>query len=69
MTMTPHHDGARRCGRRPSRHLKVRLTNFVIDAFLIAFGLVMLLPLVFLVANAFKTPQEILLWPPTIVPA
>ena len=28
----------------------------------------MLLPLVFLVANAFKTPQEILLWPPTIVP-
>ena len=29
----------------------------------------MLLPLVFLVANAFKTPQEMLLWPPTIIPA
>ena len=29
----------------------------------------MILPLVFLVANAFKTPQEMLRWPPTIIPA
>ena len=28
----------------------------------------MWLPLVFLIANAFKTPQELLQWPPTIVP-
>jgi len=40
--------------------LKALVTNIVIDAFLIAFSLVMLLPLVFLVGNAFKTPQEIL---------
>jgi multiple sugar transport system permease protein len=52
----------------PSHRLKIRLTNFVIDGFLILFCLAMLLPLVFLVGNAFKTPQEILLWPPTIVP-
>jgi multiple sugar transport system permease protein len=28
----------------------------------------MLLPLVFLVSNGFKTPQEMLAWPPTIIP-
>ena len=28
----------------------------------------MLLPLVFLVTNAFKTPPELLAWPPTIIP-
>lgn len=50
------------------QRLRIRLTNFVIDAFLIAFSLAMLLPLVFLVGNAFKTPQEILVWPPTIIP-
>ena len=33
------------------------------------FGLLMILPLVLLVANAFKTPQEMLTWPPTIIPA
>jgi multiple sugar transport system permease protein len=48
--------------------LKALVTNIIIDAFLIAFSLLMLLPLVFLVGNAFKTPQEILLWPPTVVP-
>jgi multiple sugar transport system permease protein len=52
----------------PRRRLMIRLTNILIDAFLIAFSLAMLLPLVFLVGNAFKTPQEILLWPPTVVP-
>ena len=50
------------------RRLKTRLTNLVIDAILTAFSIAMLLPLVFLVANAFKTPQEMLLWPPPIVP-
>jgi multiple sugar transport system permease protein len=52
----------------PRHRLKVLLTNIAIDAFLIAFSLAMLLPLVFLVGNAFKTPQELLLWPPTVVP-
>jgi multiple sugar transport system permease protein len=68
MTMTPHQTTRDEVVGDSSRHLKVRLTNFAIDAFLIAVGLAMLLPLVLLVANAFKTPQEILLWPPTIVP-
>ena len=66
MTMTPHQTDD--VVGDPGRLLKVRLTNIAIDAFLIAFGLAMLLPLVLLVANAFKTPQEILLWPPSVVP-
>lgn len=53
-------------GRRLRR--RKRLTNLAIDIFLIAVSLMMLLPLVFLVANAFKTPAEMLAWPPTIVP-
>jgi len=44
------------------------LAERVIDAVLILFCAAMLLPLVFLVANAFKTQQELLRWPPTIVP-
>ena len=49
--------------------LKLRLLHLGIDAFLMLFGILMILPLVFLVANAFKTPQELLRWPPTIIPA
>ncbi|MGV8950752.1 MAG: carbohydrate ABC transporter permease [Cypionkella sp.] len=45
------------------------LVNFSIDAFLMLFGLFMILPLILLVANAFKTPQEMLSWPPSIIPA
>ncbi|MGV8856490.1 MAG: carbohydrate ABC transporter permease [Devosia sp.] len=48
--------------------LKRRAVNFGIDAFLMLFGLLMVLPLILLVANAFKTPQEMLSWPPTIIP-
>lgn len=40
-----------------------------IDLVLMVFSLLMLLPLVFLVSNGFKTPQEMLSWPPTIIPA
>jgi multiple sugar transport system permease protein len=47
---------------------KKRMTNFAIDVFLIIVSILMLLPLVFLVANAFKTPAEMLSWPPTIIP-
>jgi multiple sugar transport system permease protein len=54
-------------GFHPGR--KQRLINFGIDAFLLCFGLLMILPLVLLVANAFKTPQEMLRWPPTIIPS
>lgn len=48
---------------------KRQLVNFGIDAFLMVFGLLMVLPLILLVANAFKTPQEMLAWPPSIIPA
>ena len=54
-------------GRKLTR--KERLTNLGIDIVLTVFGLLMILPLVLLVANAFKTPQEMLAWPPSIVPA
>ncbi|CDN52940.1 Sugar ABC transporter, permease protein [Neorhizobium galegae bv. officinalis bv. officinalis str. HAMBI 1141] len=47
---------------------KKRVVNFAIDVFLIVVSILMLLPLVFLVANAFKTPAEMLSWPPTIIP-
>lgn len=47
---------------------KKRLVNAGIDVFLGCVSVLMLLPLVFLVANAFKTPQEMLSWPPTIIP-
>jgi multiple sugar transport system permease protein len=47
---------------------KKRAINFAIDVFLIVVSILMLLPLVFLVANAFKTPAEMLSWPPTIIP-
>ncbi|AJY44953.1 carbohydrate ABC transporter permease [Martelella endophytica] len=47
---------------------KKRAVNIAIDIFLTLFSIAMLLPLVFLIANAFKTPAEMLAWPPTIVP-
>jgi multiple sugar transport system permease protein len=45
-----------------------RALDLLIDAVLLAFSLFMILPLVLLVGNAFKTPAEMLAWPPTIVP-
>lgn len=45
-----------------------QIWNRVIDALLLAVCVGMLLPLVLLVANAFKSPQELLQWPPTILP-
>ena len=44
------------------------ITNRLIDVVLLVFGCLMLLPLFFLVSNGFKTPQEILSWPPTLIP-
>ncbi len=40
-----------------------------IDIGLFLFGLLMLAPLLMLVANAFKTPAEMVAWPPTFIPA
>ena len=47
---------------------KRRLVDLAIDAFLVVFGIAMVLPLLMLVANAFKTPQELVSWPPTFIP-
>ncbi len=42
--------------------------DFSIDIGLLLFGLLMLAPLLMLVANAFKTPAEMVAWPPTFIP-
>lgn len=52
-----------------SLRLRKKAVDVGIDTFLIVFSILMLLPLLFLVSNAFKTPQEMLAWPPTIIPA
>ncbi len=48
-------------------HLRRLLVDRLIDVVLLAFGCAMLLPLVFLVSNGFKTPQEILLDVNTVI--
>ena len=45
-----------------------KIIGWIIDAGLLLFSLAMLLPLVLLVSNAFKTPPDILQWPPAILP-
>ena len=52
-----------------SRRLRKMFVDRGIDLVLLVFSLLMLLPLVFLISNGFKTPQEMLAWPPTIIPA
>ncbi|GLQ56547.1 carbohydrate ABC transporter permease [Devosia nitrariae] len=52
----------------PVGRAKRRLTDLAIDVVLTVFGLLMVLPLIMLVANAFKAPQELLAWPPTLIP-
>ena len=47
---------------------KTSRQNFLIDVLLMVICVLLLLPLIMLVANGFKTPQEILVWPPTILP-
>lgn len=52
-----------------NRRMRRIIVDRGIDVVLLVFSLLMLLPLVFLVSNGFKTPQEMLAWPPTIIPA
>ena len=63
MSPTPHTQSSK------SRRTRKMLVDRGIDLVLLVFSLMMLLPLVFLVSNGFKTPQEMLAWPPTIIPA
>lgn len=51
-----------------SAKARERRNNFLLDVMLFAICFLLLLPLILLVANGFKTPQEILVWPPTILP-
>jgi multiple sugar transport system permease protein len=47
---------------------RARLVDGAIDALLLLVCVAMVLPLALLVANAFKSPQELLQWPPTLFP-
>jgi multiple sugar transport system permease protein len=51
-----------------SRRRRRRAADRLIDVLLTVVSCLMLLPLLFLVSNGFKTPQEMLAWPPTIIP-
>ncbi len=66
----PPRDMREPVGAAPDGPVKKRtsLTDRAIDVVLILFGLFMILPLILLIANAFKTPAEMLAWPPTLIP-
>ena len=51
-----------------SPRARARATDLLVDAVLAGVSLVMLLPLLFLLGNAFKTAPELLSWPPTVLP-
>ena len=51
-----------------SARARVHRTNFVLDILLFVICILLLTPLILLIANGFKTPQEMLLWPPTLFP-
>ena len=48
--------------------MKTNYNNLILELLLFIICGLLLLPLILLVANGFKTPQEILAWPPTILP-
>ena len=49
-----------------SAKARVRRTNFMLDIALFIICILLLTPLILLIANGFKTPQEMLVWPPTL---
>ena len=51
-----------------SSRARVRRTNFMLDILLFVICILLLTPLILLIANGFKTPQEMLVWPPTLFP-
>ena len=51
-----------------SARARVRRTNFMLDILLFVICILLLTPLILLIANGFKTPQEMLVWPPTLFP-
>ena len=51
-----------------SAKARVQRTNFILDMVLFLICILLLTPLILLIANGFKTPQEMLVWPPTLFP-
>ena len=51
-----------------SARARVQRTNFMLDIVLFVICILLLTPLILLIANGFKTPQEMLVWPPTLFP-
>ena len=51
-----------------SARARVLRTNFMLDFVLFVICILLLTPLILLIANGFKTPQEMLVWPPTLFP-
>ena len=51
-----------------SAKARVRRTNFMLDIALFIICILLLTPLILLIANGFKTPQEMFVWPPTLFP-
>lgn len=51
-----------------SAKIRTIRNNFLLDIILFFICAMLLLPLALLVANGFKTPEEMLAWPPTIFP-
>ena len=51
-----------------SARARVLRTNFMLDIVLFVICILLLTPLILLIANGFKTPQEMLVWPPTLFP-
>ena len=49
-----------------SARVRVQRTNFMLDIALFVICILLLTPLILLIANGFKTPQEMLVWPPTL---
>ena len=50
------------------RLLRTRITNLLIHAILIAGAVFMLLPMLWMLATSFKLPDEIVVWPPYLLP-
>ena len=51
-----------------SARARVQRNNFMLDIVLFVICILLLTPLILLIANGFKTPQEMLVWPPTLFP-
>lgn len=47
---------------------RVRINNILLDGVLLAICIILLMPLLLLISNGFKTPAEILTWPPSLLP-